>query len=260
MRVDAIVLAGGDGAVIDPACRFKGLLPIVGRPMIEWVVDALREAEMVEGISVVVPSAEDLGPWVDKVDKLVVSDKSFMDNVLAGIGSFRVDRPALVATGDLPMLTGEDIDVFVRDSLGTGADFTYPLIPKEYMLGQFPGCERTFVKLKTGAVTGGNMMLVNPSLVAQNFGLGQRLFDTRKSPLAMAQIVGFRFVLKLVTGGLVADEVAAKMQQILGGTGAAVVTPRASIGMDVDKQADVLLVERLLAARPGSSASFDGRD
>ena len=44
MRVDAIVLAGGDGAVIDPNCRFKGLVSISGRPMIEWVVDAMRGA------------------------------------------------------------------------------------------------------------------------------------------------------------------------------------------------------------------------
>ncbi len=106
MSVDAVVLAGGDGAVIDPASRFKGLLPISGRPMVAWVVDALRASQYVAEVAVVVPSAEDLGPWADTVDKLVVSDGSFIENVLAGVDSFRVDRSTLVTTGDIPALTG----------------------------------------------------------------------------------------------------------------------------------------------------------
>jgi len=154
-----------------------------------------------------------------------------------------------VATGDLPTLRGQDVDDFVRASLATGADFTYPLIPKERMLEEFPGCERTFVKLATGHVTGGNMMLVNPALVSKNSVLGQKMFEARKSPLHMARIVGPRFVWRLVTGRLDPAEVAAKIEQIVGGSAAAIVSERGSIGMDVDKQADVLLVERLLAER-----------
>ncbi|MFA5844611.1 MAG: nucleotidyltransferase family protein [Coriobacteriia bacterium] len=246
MRVDAIVLAGGDGAVIDPGCRFKGLVNVAGRPMVEWVVDAMREAEMVEGLAVVVPTAEDLGGWADKVDKVVVSDRSFMDNVVAGIVAFRVDRPVLVVTGDLPLLRGEDVDDFVRASLATGADFTYPLIPEQDMVAAFPGGERTFVKLSTGRVTGGNMMLVNPSLVPAIRGIGQRMFDTRKSPAAMAKVLGVRFFFKLATGRLDPAMVEKKLGQLLGGTGAAIVTHRAALGMDVDKPADVVLAERML--------------
>ena len=48
---------------------------------LEWVVDALRASEMVEGIAVVVPSAEDLGSWADKPDKLVVSSRSSYESM-----------------------------------------------------------------------------------------------------------------------------------------------------------------------------------
>jgi len=252
MRVDAIVLGGGDGAVIDPACRFKGLLPIGGKPMIEWVVDALRAADLVAGLAAVVPSAEDLGPWVDKVDKLVVSDGELMENLIAGIQSFRVDRPVLVVTGDLPLLDGDALDDFVRSSLASGADFCYPLLRKEDILIQFPDTERTFVRLATGRVTGGNMMVLNPALVERNQALGQRLFDTRKSPLAMARVLGPVFVFKLLTGRLTIPELEAKMGELLGGRGAAVFTRHGSIGLDVDKPNDVILVERILSRRGGT--------
>lgn len=246
MTVDAVVLAGGDGAVIDPQSRFKGLLPIAGRPMVAWVVDALRASENVTEIAVVVPSAEDLGAWVDSVDKLVVADGDFLENVLAGVGAFRNDRPTLVVTGDIPALTPEAVDDFVLRSMATGAEFTYPLIRKSDMLEQFPGSVRTFVKLIDAEVTGGNMMLVNPFLVAQNKSIGQKLFDTRKSALKMARVIGFRFVLKLALGRLEVREVEAKLAELLGGPSAAIYTSYASIGADVDKPADVVVAERVL--------------
>ena len=251
MSVDAVILAGGDGAVIDPTCRFKALLPIAGRPMVSWVVDALRASRFVAEIAVVVPSAEDLGSWADTVDKLVVSDGSFIENVLAGVDAFRITRPTLIITGDIPAVTPEAIDDFIRLSIESGADFTYPLIRKNDMLEQFPGSERTFIKLKDGPVTGGNIMLANPTLMHQNREIGQRLFETRKNAAAMARVIGYRFVFKLALGQLEVHEVEAKMEELLGGPGAAIYTSHASIGADVDKPADVVVAERVLQAGLG---------
>ena len=249
MRVDTVILGGGDGTVIDPESRFKGLVPIGGRPIIEWVVDAVRDATLSEGVAAVVPTAEDLGPWADKVDKIVVSDGTLMENVLTGTASFRVDRPVLVTTGDLPLLTGDALDDFIRSSLATGADFCYPLIRKEDILLQFPGTRRTYVKLKEGPVTGGNMMILNPALVERNRALGERLFRVRKSPVGMARVLGGRFVAKLLTGRLEIPELEDKMGELLGGTGAAIYTRHGSIGLDVDKPRDVDFVEGIMGGR-----------
>ena len=249
MKVDIVILAGGDGAVLDPELRFKGLMPIAGKPMVEWVVQAGREAQSVADIAVVVPSAEDLGPWADTVDKLVVSDGRLIDNLIAGVRAFRDDRPVLVTTGDIPALTGDALDSFIADSLATGADFCYPLVRKEDVLEQYPGSIRTFVKLIDGPVTGGNMMLMNPTLVERNADIGTRIFDTRKSAVKMARVIGFKFVAKLVLGRLEVEEVEEKIGQLLGGRGAAVYTSHASIGADVDKPEDVLVAERVLYER-----------
>jgi GTP:adenosylcobinamide-phosphate guanylyltransferase len=251
--VNAIVLAGGDGTVIDPECRFKGLLPIAGKPMVEWVVDALNASELIDEVAVVVPTAEGLGGWVDRTGKLVVSNGSFVDNVLAGVGAFRSDHQVLLTTGDIPALTAAAFDDFVRRSLTTGAHVTYPLIPEADMIGQFPGSERTFIRLADGKVTGGNMMLVDPVLIVRNQEVGGRIFATRKNPLAMARIIGLRFVVRLVLGRLTVAEVEKKLGELIGGRGAAIYTSEASIGADVDKAVDVVVAERVLYAR------FEGR-
>lgn len=248
MKVDAVVLAGGDGAVIDPTVRIKGLVPVAGKPMVEWVVDALRASESIGQVAVVVPTAEGLGAWVDKTDKIVVSQGRFVDNVIAGVDSFRNDRSVLVTTGDVPALTAEAIDDFVAQSIERGADFSYPLVRKADMLEQFPGSKRTFVRIAGGPVTGGNMMVMTPALVAQAREIGQRFFDTRKSPLRMAQVVGVPFIVKMALGILDPADVERKLGELLGGTCSAIYTTHASIGADVDKPLDVVVAERVLYA------------
>ena len=246
MKVDALILAGGEGEVIDPAVRIKGLVPIAGRPMVQWVVEAMRAAETVARIAVVVPHADGLGEWTSLVDHLVIADSTFIDNAIAGLAVFDTGRPVLGATGDLPALSAEAVDDYVTRSLASGADFTYPLVRATDMEEQFPGSQRSFVKIAGGEVTGGNMMLVSAKLVARNRAIIQRLFDTRKSPVRMAQVIGVPFIFKYVTGRLRVDDVERKMEHLLGGKCAAIYTSYASIGADVDKPIDVVVAERVL--------------
>jgi GTP:adenosylcobinamide-phosphate guanylyltransferase len=248
-KVDAVILAGGDGEVIDPQQRFKGLVPIAGKPLVEWVVEAFRSAELIGEIAVVIPTAEGLGPWVDSVDKLVVSNRDFMDNVIAGAAAFREDRPIMVATGDIPLLTGPAIDTFIAAGLATGADFVYPLVRRESIEAASPGAQRTYFKLKTGRFTGGNAMLVSPRLLAPARELGQRMFNDRKNSVALVRTAGFGFVVKFLLGRLAPEDLVDKIRELLGGVGAAVVLDDPAIAMDVDKPSDLELVEGQLLLR-----------
>lgn len=248
-KVDVVILAGGDGEVIDPAQRFKGLVEIAGKPLVQWVVEAFRAADTVNEIAVVIPTAENLGAWVDDVDKLVVSDRDFMDNALAGVDAFRIDRPVVITTGDIPLLTGTAVDAFVNASLDSGAAFVYPLVRQESVEGAYPGAKRTYFRLSSGRYTGGNAMLVDPKLLPAARALGQKLFDERKNPVAMLRVAGLGFVVRFLLGRLAPEDLADKIQDLLGGPGAAVVLDDASIAMDIDKPADAELAAPLLAAR-----------
>jgi GTP:adenosylcobinamide-phosphate guanylyltransferase len=252
-RVDAVVLAGGEGEVIDPTVHIKGLVPIAGKPMIEWVVLALRAAETIGEIAVVVPTAENLGAWTEMVDYVVVSDCNFIDNAIAGASIFKNERHVLGSTGDLPALTPEAIDDYVSRTLATGAEFSYPLIRAEDMEAQFPGSQRTYVKVAGGPVTGGNMSLISADFLKRNRNIGQRLFETRKSPVAMARVIGIPFIFKYITGKLRVDDVERKMAQLLDAKCAAIYTEHASIGADVDKPIDVVVAERVLYERSSAT-------
>ena len=54
--------------------------------------------------------------------------------------------------------------------------------------------------------------------------------------------------MKFLLGRLAPEDLSGKIQEMLGGSGAAVVVKNPSIAMDVDKPADLALVERLLQA------------
>lgn len=249
-RVDAIVLGGGDGEVVDPAIPVKGFVTILGKTMIEWVVDALYDAQSIHRIAVVVPDTSQLSDAVRaKADVLVDSDARFVDNCIAGIEAVRDGHHVLGVSADVPAITGEAVDDFVKQTLDAGVDYSYPIIRKEDMESQFPGAQRTYIKIKAGHVTGGNFLLGSPEVSYKVREVFQYLFDTRKNALKMAKVVGPKFAIKMAAGQLEIKDAEDKLSEILGGPCKAVFTNYAAVGADVDKPIDRQITERALTAR-----------
>lgn len=120
MSLPCVVLGGGEGVLVDPAAPFKGMARVAGRPMIEWVLEALREAGTIGEITAVVPRRIDSEPWPALTDGIVVSDATFIENVLAGLARYGDDERVLVVTSDVPAITPGAIDSFVLESLRGG--------------------------------------------------------------------------------------------------------------------------------------------
>jgi len=245
-QVDAVILAGGSAETLDPQCAAKGLFPVAGRPLVAWVASALHEASSIRKVVAVLPINVGLGDWTDLVDEVVVYDGSFSENLGAGIGALAKDLMLVGVTGDIPALTPEAINDLVAQTLERKVAVSYPLISEPDMLEQFPGSARTFFKLKSGRYTGGNMVLGDPRLFEPLHDLTQKLFETRKSPVAMLRLIGPAFVTKLLAGRLEPVDVEKKLSHITGAPCAAIYTRYASIGADVDKPADIAPVERVL--------------
>lgn len=251
--VDAIVLAGGDGEALGSERMPKGLFSIAGKPMLEWVVDALHEAKSIRRIVLVVPGYAHIPDSVrEKLYAVAESDGSFTENMVAGIEATQSDRHIVGVTGDIPALTPEAIDDFIAKTHERGADFSYPLIRKEAMETQFPGSTRTYFKVKGGSFTGGNMLVGSPALAIKIKDIIQGLFDTRKNPIKMMKIIGPMFAVKLATGNLDVTDFETKLADIFGGPCAAIYTDFASIGADVDKPEDVGVTEHALVETKAS--------
>jgi len=249
-RVDAVVLAGGDGTVVRPGIAVKGLIPVHGQQMVGWVVRALRKSNSVRNIVVVLPTAEGLGPWTDLVDELVVSDGSFVENAVAGVEVLAGDVPVLAVTGDIPAVTSDAIDDFVQRTRTAGAIYSYALISRDNMERQVPGSVRTYYKIDGASFTGGNVIIgqFDPHNRSVR-DLAQRFFDARKSPVKTAQTIGPSFAAKYALGTLTTADVERKLSQVFDAPCSAIVTPFAAIGADVDKPVDLEIIERLLVER-----------
>ncbi len=269
--VDAIVLGGGEGGAVDPACRFKADLEVAGRSMLDRVVDALVAASTVDRVLVLRHPEQPEGAWADRVETVLPFEGALVDKLVAGARVLGDERPILIATADVPALTAGDVDSFVEAALASGAEVAYPVISREALERAFPGGRRTYVRLRsaqaTGGeqvadgrqVTGGNLMLATAVSIERGRDIGRRLFDARKSPVAMARVLGPGFVLRLAFGRLDVPGLESRLSALLGGPVAAVVTDRAAIGMDVDKPSDRSVVEAVLATSPEvSPEAFPG--
>jgi hypothetical protein len=217
--------------------------------MAEWVLGAARQSEAVGEITLVAPGASDYGEWSVNADRVVSSDADFIGNLMAGLAAHPDNAPVLVVTADLPALTPEAIDLFVAESLSRNVDLTYPLVDRMDMEREFPGSQRTYVRVDGRHVTGGNVVLLTPWLVTRSIVLAKRLFESRKSAMRLAGILGPAFVAKYLSGSLGVSDVERRMGSLTGGKCSAFRVHHASIGADVDKWADVEAVERVLYSR-----------
>ncbi|ADL06842.1 nucleotidyltransferase family protein [Thermosediminibacter oceani] len=243
----ALVLAGGDGdEKLQESEGTKALVRINGREMILYILDALKKLDYIEKIAIVGPkeklSSIKVGPNVVVVEE---SD-SIVGNILRGLELFSDDDEILIMTCDIPMVTAEAIDDFVKKAKGLNADFCYPIIRKEDTEKKYPGIKRTYARVREGTFTGGNVALVKVGSAKRCIKKAEEFFTYRKNPLKLASILGFSVVLKFLLGKLSIPELEKRVYDIFGIKARAVISDFPEIGNDVDKKSDLELVREVL--------------
>lgn len=250
----AIVLAGGtkdDEWARRHGVNNKAFLPINDLPMITYVVAALRECPRIDQIIVVGP--------VDALTDLLPSDGirvlpeqgDIVDNVLTAVQELPQDRKVLVCTSDIPMLTPEALSALFEAVSEREADLYYPIINRVDCEKRYPGVKRTYLKLKNGSFTGGNIIIVNPKQAIPLAQVFRRLVMERKNPVKMLLtfgLPGIIFVIRLALGLLSVQELEQRLSSILRIKGVAIYCSYPEIGTDVDKDSDLELARRVLAA------------
>lgn len=236
--VEAIVLAGGRPD--DPlARRFavpgKCFVPFRGRPLVEHVLEPLAASGLT---TVVVGPDHPLRP----APRLRLPDQGGMlENLEAALEVARSDK-VLVATGDMPFLSAEAIRYVLGQAPKAG--LVYCVVRKEEIERSFPGMRRTYARLREGSFTGGNVILLDKALFTSALGLARKVVAQRKNPLALAQMIGWGVLLKLLLGRLTIPELEARVSRILGMPARALVVPFAGVGVDIDKEEDLVWLER----------------
>lgn len=252
MVVNAVVMSGraNQGKLREVSqAPYEGLIDIAGRPMIDWVVRALRESKKIGRIVVVAPSEAFRGKFDQDGVSFVEPADSMLKNILRGMEVLPADQMVLAVSSDLPLLTGPVIDDFLAQCEERPAELYYPIIERRVIEPKYPGVHRTYARLREGTFTGGNVLLVSPRLLKEKYRRAEGFIDARKSPLKMAQVLGFGFVVKLLLNMLSVKELEGVICRSFEIVGAAIPCREAEIGIDVDKPSDYELATRVLSGK-----------
>lgn len=241
--LDAIVVAGGVPEAGDPLYAYtqgepKAMLDIAGKPMVQWVLDALCGASSIRGV-VVIGLPQDSGVVCDKALVFAPSRGSMLENIRAGVNEvikFNPDsRHVVLVSSDIPTITPEIVDWVVDNAMQTDLDIYYQVVTRQVMESRFPGSNRSYVRLKDMEVCGGDLNLARTSMVNENNELWDRIIAARKSAFKQAALLGYDTLLLLLLRAISLDAGVKKVTKRLNVTGQAVVCPYAEVAMDVDK-------------------------
>ncbi len=306
--LDAVVLAGthqNDKRLI--MGKNKALLQLGDQVLFRYVVDALVEASTIDQVFVVGPAGEllkELSGYPASVHVIAQRGK-MLTNAWAGIEASEdrhrndpelpvKERPLLIISSDLPLVTAGSIDDFVRrcaveDSAASDPYAMLVGVVDEPGVAPFhpadgkPGIKRPFVELAWGRLRLANIYVGRPrKLARQEFlqtGFSHRkakdwrnvvalIFDFFKTQGGwaaawMTMRVQITLMLSKKKGrlyrrlrkGNTQDRVESCVSEVLGGSVKTVITPFGGLSLDVDDEEDF----QILSARYQDWAEITAR-
>ena len=261
MSVTALVLAGSRRGEDDPVARYRGapakcLVTAGGVPMVARVVAALAASPRVGRILVSADRLDLLRAmgWPDGRVELLASEASLSASVAGGFAAG--GAPLLVTTADHALIEPAMIDHFLAAADRAGCDVAAGLASARVITAAYPDTRRTYLRFRDGGYSGANLFLLRTPAAERGIAFWQRIERDRKAPWRLARAFGpvllLAYLLRLAT---LAQAMRLVSRQV-GLDVAAIPMPMAEASIDVDKPADLDLVERILARRnQGGAAS-----
>ncbi|MDD4923220.1 MAG: nucleotidyltransferase family protein [Dehalococcoidales bacterium] len=256
--MDAIVLAGGTPQPGEPLYAYtkgmpKALLEICGKPMIQWVLDALSNSASVDNV-VIVGLPQDNRIHCSKKAYFIPNQGGLTENLHAGAKKVaeinRQATHALFVSSDIPAITGEMVDWIINATHGEKSDMFYNVISRDVMEKRFPHARRTYIRFKDIELCGGDLHIFSLRiLLEEDKGLRKKLADARKSPIKQAALIGFDTVFLYLIRQLTLKRAERNISKHLKVTGRAVICPYAEAGMDIDKPCHLKIVTAELQKR-----------
>src|SRR5215208_974045 len=241
--MDAIITAGGIPRPEDPLYSYshgdsKALIDIAGKPMIQWVLDALGEARNVDNVIVIGLSAKS-GLICKKPVHYISNQGRMLANIVAGVKkSLELNKKTnyvLVVSSDIPTLKPEMVDWLVETSMQTKDDLYYGVCSREVMEKRFPDSRRTYTKLKGIELCGADINITHVRMATEHLDMWESLIGSRKTPLKQASIIGLDTFFQVLTRRITLDGLVTKVCKRIGIAGRAIQWPYAEPCMDVDK-------------------------
>ncbi|OQX61673.1 MAG: hypothetical protein B5M51_07400 [Anaerolinea sp. 4484_236] len=254
--MDAIIAAGGVPQPEDALYEFtqgkpKALLDINGKPMLQWVLNALDQADTIDNIIVVGCQEQQNELTCSKPITFLPIQQDILKTVQSGGEALQKINPSaehvVLTSCDIPGVTPQSINWVVNTAQEGNHDLYYNAIPREVMEKRYPHSGRTYTKLKGLEVCGGDLTIVSTSLLSTDKEIFERFFNARKSPFKIASLIGYDTLLLLLTRLLTLENGVARISKRVGVDAHVLLCPYAEIGMDIDKPYHLKMLRQDLA-------------
>lgn len=131
MKVPALIMAGGKGKRMGLPVE-KPLLPFLGKPLVDWVAEAVASAVKVSEFYVVTSgnTPETEKHCISKGWKVLRTNaKGYHNDLRQAVLMAGLMGPVLTIPADLPAITGKFLDKVIREFEVCGKDFLAVFVP-----------------------------------------------------------------------------------------------------------------------------------
>lgn len=257
--VVAIVLAGqrpGPDRVAAPfGLRTKALVPVLGRPMIDRVLEVLKASPHISSVIIAEDAALDplsTAPGVaaavaEGFATIAPSHPKISESVEKTIEAQGTDAAYLVTTADNPLLTTAMIEDFLCGV--SGADIAIGMADKPVIEARYPDIPRTYYRFKDAAISGANLFYVSGAEGLKAIRFWAYMEQHRKNPLRLFAKFGLGNLALMATRSLTLVAAFDRASEKIGCRIKPVLLPHAEAAIDVDKPIDLLIAEAIIARR-----------
>lgn len=243
-----LILAGQREGVVDPLCADAGVdrkavIPINGKPMLDYVLEALDASSVSEPYHISGFDAQ----YNARLTQSPSAPGPAGSALIALEEGIRL--PALMTTCDHPLLTADMVQTFIEGAAESGADFCVGFADKTVIHPAYPHVKRTYLKFKDRSVSGCNLFYIANSNGLEAIRFWKTAQHYRKRPVRLAASIGWGVLLRYIFGTLTLDGAFAYASKRLNIKAAPILLPYAEAAIDVDKPSDKILVEKILAPR-----------
>lgn len=246
--ITALVLAGTRPGKPDPVAiaggvSHKALLPIDGVPMVVRVVNALQAVPAIGQIVVCLedPTVLD-GVLPANVQVVPSRPEGPSASVLDSLA--RLGTPLLVTTADNALLQPQWVEELLNKAAAQ-TDLAVGVATQAAIQQSVPQTKRTYIRLTDMVFSGCNLFYFKTSVSARVADLWRSVEKNRKHPLRVGWTLGLGILLRAVLGKLSTQALYARIYALTSARAELVPLSDGRAAVDVDKEADIILAEKL---------------
>lgn len=227
----------------------KAMLPILGRPMVAYVLDAIAESHFSPEIYVSTADPDVLALTDSVPFQGIPSEDQAVRSMLGALSRLPDAEWVLFVSGDHPLLTPEMINHFVTETLERDLTFSVAAVRRSVVNASYLQSRRTYFPVKGDAYSGGNLFLINRRKFHGRAGFMETIDKNRKKPWKSLAMLNPFIALLILLRQMDIHGVARYASKVFGCETGVVDMPFAECCMDVDKPSDKEIAEMILRRR-----------